>query len=345
MHTFPTPARSRLARSGTAAALAAMIALGASAPAFGADIPGTRPARIDTTQHTGARTERLQVYSPAMDRDITVEVQPAADRTRPHPVLYLLNGGGGGEDGATWQQNTDVLNFLASKNVTVVQPVGGQWSYYTDWRAPDPVLGVNKWATFLTRELPPVIDAAYDSHGVNAIAGLSMSGTSVLQLAVAEPGLYRAVAAFSGCARVSDPMGQTFIRLTVETWGHGDTTNMYGPPDDPMWAANDPYLHADRLRGTKLFLATGTGLPGRHDSLGGPHIKPGPNGYLDQVLGGGAIEAAVNRCTQQMRDRLNALGIPATYNFDSTGTHSWGYWQDDFRRAWPTLADGLGIAR
>ena len=49
------------------------------------------------------------------------------------PTLYLFNGAGGGEDGANWFNQTDVLGFLADKNANVVIPAEGRFSYYTDW--------------------------------------------------------------------------------------------------------------------------------------------------------------------------------------------------------------------
>ncbi|MDJ0114615.1 alpha/beta hydrolase-fold protein, partial [Rhodococcus erythropolis] len=79
--------------------------------------------------------------------------------SEPRPTLYLLNGAGGGEDRATWQRQTDVNEFFADKNVNVVTPLEGAFSYYTDWVNDDPSLGRQKWQTFLTQELPPVIDA------------------------------------------------------------------------------------------------------------------------------------------------------------------------------------------
>ncbi|BCK56509.1 alpha/beta hydrolase [Nocardia wallacei] len=289
------------------------------------------------------RTVQLRVHSAAMNTDIMVNVQRPADAEAPAPVLYLLNGGGGGQDTATWQRNTDVLKFLADKQTYVVQPVGGKWSYYTDWRAPDPKLGVYKWKTFLTEELPPLIDAEFATTGANAVAGLSTSGTSVLQLPIAKPGLYRAVAAYSGCAQISDPIGRQFVKLSVETWGGGDTVNMYGPDNDPMWAENDPYLHAEGLRGLQLFISSGTGVPGLYDVYNGSHMQPGPRGYVNQLLIGGVIEAAVDYCTHNLQTRLGQLAIPATFDFEPTGTHSWGYWQDALKRSWPVLASGLGV--
>ncbi|WP_232052086.1 alpha/beta hydrolase [Nocardia cyriacigeorgica] len=324
---------------------AAMLAAAPGAAAVAPNAVAEPASEITGSWEVDDRTVQVRVYSASMDTDIMVNVQRPADRSVPRPTLYLLNGGGGGQDSATWQKNTDVLRFLADKDVNVVQPVGGRWSYYTDWRARDPKLGVYKWKTFLTEELPPLIDAEFGTTGVNAIAGLSTSGTSVLQLPIAKPGLYRAVAAYSGCAQISDPIGQQFVKMAVESWGGGDTDNMYGPPGDPMWAANDPYVNAEGLRGLKLFISTGTGIPGMFDVYNGTHMQPGPRGFANQLVLGGLIEAAVNWCTHNLRDRLHQLGIPATFDFQPTGTHSWGYWQQAMKDSWPVLADGLGLPR
>lgn len=96
--------------------------------------------------------------SAAMRKSISETVLLPADRTRPVPTLYLLDGIDAGvytrytESG--WTTQTDVVRFMADKPVNVVLPIGGTASYYTDWNATDPVLGRNKWETFLTTELP-----------------------------------------------------------------------------------------------------------------------------------------------------------------------------------------------
>lgn len=282
------------------------------------------------------------VHSAAMNSDFPVEVQRPADTAVPRPVLYLLSGGSGGTGAASWARRTDVFEFLADKNVNVVQPMGGAASYYTDWRQPDPHLGVMKWTTYLTEELPPLLDAALGASGVNGLAGVSMSGTSVLQLPIAKPGLYHSVAAYSGCARIADPIGQAFVRITV-AFGGGDAANMYGAPGDPMWAANDPYLHAEALRGTDLYLSSGNGLPGPHDRAGDRHFAGAADSLVNQILVGGILEAAVDQCTRDMAARLTSLSIPVTVDLHPYGTHSWGYWNDEFPASWPTLAHGLGL--
>ncbi len=196
----------------------------------------------------------------------------------------------------------------------------------------------NKWQTFLTRELPPVIDAQFGTNGVNSIAAISMTATSVLNLAISAPGLYRSVGAYSGCAETSTQPGQDYVRLVVGARGGADPTNMWGPFDGPGWRENDPVVNAEKLRGTALYVSTGSGLPGPHDNLQAPDVNGNPGALLNQIVVGGIIESAVNGCTHGLADRLNSLGIPATFDFKPTGTHSWGYWQDDLHNSWPMLA-------
>lgn len=282
----------------------------------------------------------LRVRSAAMGREIVVKVLRAPDGSKPAPVLYLLNGASGGSESSSWPAQTDVVDFFRDKQVTVVTPMGGNGSYFADWRADDPILGRQKWATFLTAELPAVIDSAFRGSGANAIAGISMAGTSVFQLALTAPGLYRAVGSYSGCARTSDPLGQAFVDGVVLRW-HGDPRNLWGPPGDPLWAANDPYLHADRLRGLAIYVSTGNGVPGALDRLDGPGIHGDAHKLTEQLFYGGILEAATHNCAVALQDRLAQLAIPATFDLRARGTHSWGYWQEDLHRSWPLLAQAL----
>ena len=95
--------------------------------------------------------------------------------------------------------------------------------------------------------------------------------------------------------------------------------------------------------GTELFISTGSGLPGPHDTLNNEAINGQVGTLANQVIVGGVIEAAVNYCTHNLAYRLNDLKIPATFDFKPTGTHSWGYWQDDLHNSWPMLAHSLGV--
>ena len=287
----------------------------------------------------GGREQVLSVFSPAMAKSIPVWVLRAAVPGR--PVVYLLNGVDGGDSGGSWAGRSDVASFFADKDVTVVVPLAGRSSYYTDWIADDPILGRNKWATFLTRELSAFIDSTFNTNGRSAIAGLSMSATSVLNLAIEQPGRYQAVGSFSGCARTSDPMAQALVYSQVATFG-GNAANMWGPPGAPGWADHDPTLHADRLRGTALYITAGNGLPGQHEALNDPSINWNVGALLDRETVGGVLESVVSQCTGQLVDRLRSLGIPAAVTLRPAGTHSWPYWQDDLHNFWPIAAGAIG---
>ena len=70
--------------------------------------------------------------------------------------------------------------------------------------------------------------------------------------------------------------------------------------------------------------------------------SPGPMGVINLGLGIG-IEAATNACSQNLKTKLDSLGIPATYQFTPMGTHYWPYWEQALHESWPLLAQGMGI--
>ncbi|WP_425302699.1 alpha/beta hydrolase [Nocardia wallacei] len=311
--------------------------IAAAEPAAGAPLTAEDGTRIADIRHISERVLDVGVHSAAMNTVTRLTVLRAADPDRPAPTFYLLNGANGGSDG-NWLETTDLVQFFRDKQVNVVIPFGGAGSYFTDWRAADPVLGRQRWSTFLTQELPPIIDAAFRGSGANAIAGISMAGTSVFQLAIGAPELYRAIGSYSGCVRTSDPQGQAMVQAVV-TGQRGNAANMWGPPSDPAWAANDPYLNADRLRGTSIYVSTGNGLPGPRDNLPGAHGDAMQLMY--QLFFGAPLEVVTNVCTHQLQERLRQLKVPATFDFRDNGTHSWGYWQDDLHNSWPMFESAL----
>jgi diacylglycerol O-acyltransferase / trehalose O-mycolyltransferase len=180
-------------KSGTVVALAALLfsalALIANPHANAEPAAADGGARITGVEQVTDRWQKISVYSPSMDRVIVNDVFRAPDNARA-PIFYLLNGADGGEGNKGWFGLTDILGFFGDKRVNVVSPIGGRSSFYTDWIADDPALGRNKWQTYLTRELPPLMDQELNSNGLNAIGGLSMSGGSALDLAIQAPGLY-----------------------------------------------------------------------------------------------------------------------------------------------------------
>ncbi|MBO0854867.1 MAG: esterase family protein [Nocardia sp.] len=318
--------------------LVALLAVTAAAvPVVSAADPARGSAILDV-RPLGGHQYQVTVYSAAMNRPITLWM---SHPDRPAPLLYLLNAVDGGEDGGPWNVRTDAARFFADKPVNVVVPIGGRASYYTDWASADPVLGRNEWSTFLNRELPPLLAGRFRTTGRNAVAGVSMSGASALDLAIDAPGMYQAVGAYSPSPNVSDPAMTSLVYSQLATFG-ANATNMWGPPGSPGWAAHDPVVNAARLRGTALFISAGTGGSGPHENITDASIAGNPLTLADRAGVGGAMEGMVNGSTHTLTDRLAALGIPATVDY-RPGTHSWPYWQDALHNSWPVFARALGV--
>ena len=284
---------------------------------------------------TGPQSVRLTVASPALRRDVGVEVILPADNSAPRPTLYLLDGADAQEKSSGWVRYGVAPDFFADKNVNVVMINGGKAGMYTDWENEDPALGLHKWETFIAKELPSLLNARLNTNGVNAIAGISMGAQGAMMLAHRNPGLYKGVAGFSGCYSTTDTWGRASIQSTVTSRG-GNTDNMWGVPGGPEWEAHDSLLNAEQLRGTEIYLSVATGVAGENENLQTPDLA-------DRLVVGGSIEAVAHMCTKAFDQRLTVLGIDATIDYEPTGTHSWPYWRERFPKAWPTLAKALGI--
>ncbi|MGU3436441.1 alpha/beta hydrolase [Actinomycetes bacterium M1A6_2h] len=297
------------------------------------------PARVDHVDMLTDRRAAMFVNSPALGRVVQVQVLLPADRSTSRPSLYMLDGLSAGQETnyteSTWTAKTDIVPFFADKDVNVVLPIGGRGSYYADWLRPDPALGVNMWETFLTKELPPLVDAQFDGNGTNSIVGLSMGAQAAMNLITKYPSLYTGIAAFSGCYSNDSENEKNAIRATVASVG-GNTDNMWGPSSDPQWQINDPSLHVDALRGKQVYIATGNGFPG-------PYEQGFGNDIIRTLSVGGPLEVAANLCTREFAQTLSAAHVSATFVFRPWGSHSWGYWQDDLHDSWPTLKRALGL--
>ena len=299
-------------------------------------VPPPTPARVVAEQPVGPQRTDLFVESPAMGKIVQVQVlHPAADG--PRPTFYLLDGVDGEADRSDWLEKTDIAEFFADKNVNLVLPVGGKASYYTDWQRPDPQLGVNMWETFLTRELPPIIDDEFGGNGANAIGGLSMGGQAALILAARRPDLYRGVAAFSSCPDVGKTESKQVVRATVASRG-GDATNMWGSDTDPAWAEHDPTALAANYAGMTVYLSVGNGILGPPDLLRGSDIGT-------MLAQGAPLEAGALICTREFDQRLRSVGVTPHVHYRAYGTHSWPYWDYDVRDAWPVMSAALSAVR
>ncbi|HZC89414.1 MAG TPA: alpha/beta hydrolase family protein, partial [Mycobacterium sp.] len=102
----------------------------------------------------GLPVEYLQVPSASMGRNIKVQFQSGGNGS---PAVYLLDGLRAQDDYNGWDINTPAFEWYYQSGLSIIMPVGGQSSFYTDWY--NPACGKSgcstyKWETFLTSELP-----------------------------------------------------------------------------------------------------------------------------------------------------------------------------------------------
>lgn len=291
----------------------------------------------------GSQVQEAWAHSPSMNRDIPLVIIRPADNSKPRPIVYLLNGGDGGEGSANWIMQTDVINFYRDKNVNVVIPMSGAFSYYSDWVSENPSLGGKQmWETFLTRELPVPLQQTLGATEQRAILGMSMTATTTLLYAQHYPGFYDMVGSFSGCAQTNTGLGAFAAELTLNR-GDANLQQMWGPTNSPTRLYNDALINAEKLRGQRMYISNGTGLAGINDLWTTEWTGGDSSNVAIHVVNGGVIEAATATCTHDLKAKLDHAGIGADWNLRTTGTHSWGYWQDDLRGSWPVIATAFGM--
>ena len=291
-------------------------------------------AAIVGVQPVNERLMRVFVDSPAMHRTVQVLVLLPADRSTPRPTVYMLDGRSTQPDSNNWLDRGNAAQFYADKQVNVVFTVGGPASFYTDWQRPDPVLGVNKWETFLTQELPAYLESRGVSRTNNGVLGLSMGGSAALTLAAYHRDQFKFAGSLSGYLNISAPGMREAIRVAMVSAGSFNVDAMWGPPWNPAWLRNDPFVFAPELAGLSLYISAASGLPGQFDQ---------PRRPVDFVNTGSAIglEALALMNSRAFQLRMNSLGIPATYSFPANGTHSWPYWGAELWKARGQILDTL----
>src|ERR1700730_9028961 len=136
----------------------------------------------------GLPVEYLQVPSASMGRSIKVQFQTGGNGS---PAGYLLDGVRAQGDFKGWDINTAAFEWYYQSGLSIVMPVGGQSSFYTDWY--NPACGKSgcstyKWETFLSSELPQWLSANKGVKPTGAAAvGISMAGASSMNLAIYHP--------------------------------------------------------------------------------------------------------------------------------------------------------------
>ena len=175
-------------------------------------------------------------------------------------AVYLLDGLRAQDDYSGWDINTPAFDWFHDSGISVVMPVGGQSSFYTDWYSPSSFnkqTYTYKWETFLTQELPAWLAANKQiSTTGNGVVGLSMSGGAALILSAYHPAQFSYAASLSGFLNPSAVFMQQAIRVAMLDAGGYNVDNMWGPPWDAAWKRNDPLKQVSRIvaNGTRLWI-------------------------------------------------------------------------------------------
>ncbi|OBG87917.1 diacylglycerol acyltransferase/mycolyltransferase Ag85A [Mycobacterium sp. E136] len=280
----------------------------------------------------GLPVEYLMVPSPSMGRDIKVQFQKGTGSK----AVYLLDGLRARDDYNGWDLETQAFEWFYETPLSLVLPVGGQSSFYSDWYAPacgKAGCQTYKWETFLTSELPQWLAA---NRGVsttgNAAVGLSMSGNSAMILSVYHPDQFIYAGALSAFLNPSEGQWPFLINMAMGDAGGFKANDMWGPTEDPnsAWKRNDPMLQIPTLvaNNTRLWVYCGNGTP---NELGGANL---PAEFL---------EGLTIRTNIAFRDNyIAAGGNNGVFNFPPYGTHSWEYWGAQLQEMKPDLISHLG---
>ena len=202
-------------------------------------------------------------------------------------------------------------------------------------------------AKMRTTELPGAMEGAnghFESTSEKrAIIGMSMSASSVLVYGEQNPGFYNAIASYSGCPATTG-VAEIGVDQVVQR-GNATYEQMWGPRGGEVALRNDAQVNVAKLKDQpNIYVSAGTGLMGEHDVPSGDRLRGNPVGSITPAVEGGVIEGATNVCTHTFKAAAEKAGVNhIEYNFRNTGTHQWGYWQDDMFGSWPTIARGLGF--
>jgi S-formylglutathione hydrolase FrmB len=291
----------------------------------------TSPADAAPTADTGAtvsgekridsQTLDITITSPSTEqrtRKVRLLLPPGWSKgaSRTWPVLFVLHGGF--DDYTSWTRNTTIEQLAASREAIIVMPDTSWCSAYSDWWNYGNG-GRPKWETFVTVEIPQILERGYRAGTTRAIAGNSMGGLGAMKIAANHNTMFRGAASFSGDV---DPLHQYPGGSGVSTPGlacFADWKRVWGDPAIPaqraIWERNDPWNQAHELGGLSLFLSSGGT--------------------------GDVVEAQVHKETVGLASKLSSLGIPVTTDF-SRGGHNWTAWNAELARAWPQLMASIG---
>lgn len=300
----------------------------------------TETVREDRPWTSDARREVYAIDYAPMQRTINVEVYRATTGEATAPNVVLLDGVGAPYASGFAQHEVPA----AMPDANVIIPTGGVAAMWADWQNEDPALGIPKWETFLTEDLPALLQdpaIALQSNGKTAVGGVSMGASSAMTLAAKHPQQYDGVLAVSGCYQ-SDGLGQILADYTVASRG-GDINNMWGPHGSDEWLANDARKivteNPSVFEGKPIYFtsATGAAAPGEFEGPEGDGYNYDP---IHFALGA-MLEQGVNSCSSSFSRALDGAGVEHTWVEVPQGMHNWWTFKPQLITGWEAIKGRL----
>lgn len=288
------------------------------------------------------RAEVWTVTSASMQRAVRVEVY-RAPAGLDAPSVYFLDGLGSDTPSA-WSKGTGWGDAeLRDRAVNIIAPTGAPAAMWADWLEDDPVLGPNKWETFLVEELPELLATGITGlapplahNGSWGVMGLSMGASAAVHLANTHA-MFGAAAGFSGAYSSTDELGYQYARLTVSALG-GDVGNLWGPRGGDPWGRHDTLADPSGLAGKHLYLSAATGLVGSSE-LG----RFGSNEMI--LLDGHVLEKASIESTRSLESALARIPwVTLKTSYMPTGIHNWPVLATHFKPGTDHILAGLSPA-
>ena len=198
----------------------------------------------------------------------------------------------------------------------MVLPDAGDLGFYSDWWNGGKG-GPPQWETFHTVELIQLLERNWHAGDKRAAAGLSMGGYGAFEYATRHPGMFLAVASYSGAL---NPLESKLDIGDEDLWG------------DPIaqkdvWLAHDPTHHVEGLKETVLYLSYGDGGKGPLDKGAVPSDD---------------LEPWIAEQNRAIIAALAKAKIPATVDAYGPGSHDWPYWERGLHRSLALLLKALG---
>lgn len=273
-----------------------------------------------TWDSSGNYVQNCKVWSESQKRHVIVQIRASSGSDS---GVYLLDGMRASETRSAWTTDVQAAKVYDAKaDTTLVMPVGGASSFYTDW---DGGAGdkntVIKQETFLTSELPGYLEREFGvARNNNAIIGLSMSGGPAVTLAERHPEQFKVVQAMSGYYQTDNPIGALGVFATqtmVSNYVNG-VVNMWGAPGGTRWTDNDPSKNLTQLadNGQVLIISSGNGFLTPSEMA-----KLSPQDQLSAM----ALEilSAVSTVLMQLQAKQAGVSVISLPNY---GGHTWENW-------------------